>query len=209
MLEVLKAWLSRFDLASLMIGAVVGAFISIWLQHFLARPRLRQVGGGSGQYLHITIRNEPGFLGINFGPTIILGRRFSQGWRLGIPFDTSPARACSAVIIDKETGQTITSLSWLKDGIYGYEVTLGPGESANLIVFTRHGADEGKYYVWRPLPEHQSPGPGDIQMDGSREFLIDVRFSHGTRTKRFTCKMVRKLNGAYHFQHETGGGGPV
>lgn len=211
MFEAIMERLSQLDLASLLIGAIFGALVSICLQHFLARPRLRQIGGGGGQYQHITIRNDPGFLGLNFGPTIIFGRRLSKGWRLGIPFDTAPARACSASIIDEETGQTVSSLCWHKDGKYIYDITLGPGESANLIVFTRQGATEGKYYVWRPLPEHETwgPGPGDVQIEGSRKFLIDVRYAYGTRTKRFTCKMVRRLEGTYYFYHDTGGGGPI
>jgi hypothetical protein len=94
----LHTLLRGLDIPSLLIGALLGAFFSVWYQYFVSRPRLAIVGSGGGggpgpgfHQQHIMVRNEPGLLGLRIRETTILGIRVHTHLEWGHVIDRSPA----------------------------------------------------------------------------------------------------------------------
>lgn len=68
-------WVGNLDLVSLLLGAVIGGFVSTWFNFYIKRPAIDVCGGGSGGVMYVCIRNKPGFIGVVIPETVILGSR--------------------------------------------------------------------------------------------------------------------------------------
>lgn len=198
------------DVASLVLGTFIGA----WFSHFLKRPKLAIVGGGSGGVNgarplvvpHIRIQNVPGLFGINIRPTIIFGWKLHLGSTFGFSLDRSSARDCTAWLVDPDSREKLTNLFWRVGDDVRWVTDLGPGETAELLVFARTGDKRSSYFV---LTKHDSNGfgvpPDDAWFTESRKFLVEIEYLH-SRKLRFPVQVKKSLKGDLAFYSSSGGG---
>jgi hypothetical protein len=142
----------------LVLGAILGAVLGAWYTVIHKRPKLRVVGGGGGggpgpgyYSNHVTVRNQPGLLGVRFGETAIFGKRLHKPIEHGFSFDRDPAKDCRAMIFDKETGDLISELCWRREGElspWQRRVTIPSGESYYLALFARLDGEPTRYFVF-------------------------------------------------------------
>jgi hypothetical protein len=131
MLETIKSLLSSQDFWSAMLylvaGAIVGAFISIYLTFKAQRPKLIIRGGSSGSSSEfcnwdIAISNRPSFF--------------------GIPFNGETAHDVYASISLRQQREHTYRLYW-NGRQRDQSTTIGPGEQKSLNVFNYHGGTRG------------------------------------------------------------------
>lgn len=212
MLDQLLTLLQKIDIASLVLGGVIGAFLGTWLNFRVTQPKLKVTGGGQGGYVHLSITNPHALLGFAIRPTMIWGKWLNHGSEFGQLIDRSPARDCSAVVFDADTGRHVGSAFWFHEGEFGLVTTIGPSETAQLILFTQQGAPQGTYYLWYPGGgdnRHVCPGPRDGQdalFDEGRDFFVEVRLRNGRRNFRFPFSVIKNFNGRFEYRSPTGGG---
>jgi hypothetical protein len=210
-LSALRGLITGHDALVLILGAIIGAILTQWFNYFVAGPKLIIDGtGGGGAYSSLNVRNAPGFFGIRLPETILFGWRVFDQYEAGQVFDRMPARQCHARLIDSESGRVITQLWWQNGGQAVASVTLGPGESARLITFSRQGAEPGKYYVWKPAGDGMQaapPPPPHGQLEGSRDFIIEISYADGRKNRRFPYKITKGFDGNYRYECQIGSAG--
>jgi hypothetical protein len=206
-------WLSKLDPSSLLLGGLVGAFLSTWYNFFIKRPKLEICGGGSGGATYVRLRNKPGFIGIVFRENTIFGFRLNSRIEWGLTVDRSAARDCSASILDKETGESILPLWWrISHSIVEHTITLDAGDAADLLLASTQQAAADSYYIWQPTGNGAlTPAipPAQAQFQGPREFIVEIRHSDGRVKMRFPLKITRRYDGTYAYAHPGGGGSPL
>jgi hypothetical protein len=210
-LKALLAPFANIDPLSLVLGALLGALLGTWHSHFVKRPKLKAIGSGSGGCVYLSIQNTPGFLGISLRPTILFGWRALGQIELGLPVDRAPARDCAAWLHDDQTGEIVKGLYWQipETGEIVRTVTLETACVANVITMTRQGADPGKFFVWQPDETGDAPlvPPPVAQLEGARNFHIEVSYAHGRKKVRFPFRVVRDFDGNYRYFGGSGSAG--
>jgi hypothetical protein len=215
---MLSDWIPAINVPSLLLGAVLGTLISTWYGFFLRRPKIRISGGGGGggpgpgyHHVRISITNEHGLFGIRIPENTILGFRINREKQLGIGFERSPARKCSARVYDKETGDHIKAL-WLEPrggGEFVRTVTLNSDEGAEVHVFARlHGQE--KYFIYEPTSAtDRNPvvPPPNAMFDGTRTFILEVGTSTDSKKHKTEVTIRRSWDGRLSWQATGGGGG--
>ena len=201
-------WLRELDIGSLLLRGVIGRLLSTWHSYYVKRPKLKLIGMGGAS---IRVSNVPGFFGLAFPHTVVLGRLLHGDKELGLPIDRDPARDCTAVLYDKETGQHVANLYFqVTDDTTRSTVTLDSGNSANILIFNRAETDRSTYYPWRPDNEDSSrpaaPREVDAMFNSTREFNIVVRYAHGRKKVEFPVRMIRGFDGRLSFYSPVGGG---
>lgn len=128
----------------LVVGVILGAFASGYLTVKAQRPRLIVSGGGSGGDQHrqrwtVSIMNRPEFF--------------------GVPFAGESARDVHALLRLKERPSSIYPLSWSNHP--QHLITIEPGHTESLDVFTWFAANRGSYCVLdasqEPVARFESP----------------------------------------------------
>ena len=201
-------WIINFNVLSLLIGGVIGAFLSALYGFYLKRPVLRHVGGSGGggagvRTTGITIRNMPGFIGLRLSETAILGLRIFDEKEWGLTFDRNPARDCFATLYDHEDDEPICSLWWqLSGGNLAQTVDIASGEQKNLKVFARLGNDQRKYFAYQSnrsdIDEPRIPEEED-RFNSTRHFYILITYSYGKSKFRIDCTMNKRHDGRLYF----------
>lgn len=211
-MELLKSFLLRLDPTSIIIGAVVGALISAWFEFFIKQPKLVRNGSGSGvapgqmKQNSVSFINTVGWLGVNVPESRILGFRIHPSFRRGLTFEKSPARDCRAILLVKDTGESVGQLWWtMGDGRVENRVTIESGAQASLLLFCRK-ADEESYFVYHPVShEDRAPRVPDqkAQFTGGREFILRVSYSYD-RTYEEVIRIERTYQGLLYLKTKTG-----
>src|SRR5690606_24116956 len=103
---------SGLDPVSLIIGGLVGATLSTWMNFYVTRPVLKHTGssGGGGpshKCSSATITNMRGFLGIRIPETIIFGLPIHRQFELGLTLDRQPSRQCQAWLYEKGSKKAV------------------------------------------------------------------------------------------------------
>jgi hypothetical protein len=192
------------------LGAILGAFLGLFLGAYTKRPKLVVNGSGSGgRRNHISIQNQPGMLGFNIKPTMILGKRIHRGLQKGISIDRAPARECRAWMIDKLTGENIGGLWWRSQtnpDRMQQTVTIESGETFSLMLFART-EDSSAYFAYQPQGEtNHDPVLPSVTFQDTRTFIVRVSYSYGRQRFDTEMTMQRKLDGRLEWRSKTGGG---
>ena len=150
--------LANLDVASLLIGAVIGAPLGFWFSSFCQRPRLDWDGtssgsGGPGGWAQINVRvtNRPGFVGIRLGETTVFGRRLHAEIECGWHIERGPARDCAAFMYDIESGDCIPL--YFRDPArpeaFANGITIQSGRKKDLLLMAHQNGDFG-YFPFAP-----------------------------------------------------------
>jgi hypothetical protein len=215
------SWIQSIDIISLIIGALLGAFLSTWHAYWVKRPILHIYGaGGCGSSglgfhtNHITFTNPQGLLGWRIRESVIFGIRLHRHFEVGLVIDRSPAHECRAFLFEKKNNQIIKQLTWRIKGTQGsyYKdmVTIESGQQADLMLFARLNQEKNKYFVYEPtsLSDYTPKTPDDDEkFNSSMDFVVEIWHSYGRKKLRFECRMIKGLDGKLSFQSASGGGG--
>ena len=197
----------------LVLGALLGAFATIFVQGMITRPRLRISGSGGGvgpnpgvRHVAITISNEPGFLNFRLGQTVILGKRLLRGRTIfSVPFERVPAYECTAVII-REGAQQGVGLWWLtpeSENAISNLTTISPGKSASLRLLVKEDSDPERYFYYQP--SDVKSGSAAIPLEsgkiaGERNFDVTLFYSYGRQQMKFKVSVVLDPHGNLQVQ---------
>ncbi len=213
-------FINSLDIPSLLLGSLIGAFVSFWLEVFVKRPKLiiNGSGGGGGQgpghhKNYVTIYNEPALFGIKISNTTILGFQLHGHIEKGLVIDRAPAQECSAFIFDKETNEFISQLYWKDENDHNVSyttITLNSGKRAQLMLFARLNSEESKYFIYQPESlsnEHPRIPDENSKFSETREFIVKITYSYGKKTFKFPVKVTKKYNGKLEYNIKKSGGG--
>ena len=199
-------------LVTLLLGAVLG----VWGTYYVIRPKLQVVGGGSGSdgRFHtnrVTIRNEPGFLGIRLSPSVILGRRIHSGIEWGFPVHRNTADQCMAHLLDK-SGKHITALWWRSSqepGAFANTISISEGQSVNLMLLARLSEEQLRYFVFEP-PVTGTNEPKvpvrEVWFSGPKQFRVRVTYSYGRQKLEVPAEVTQRYDGRLYYQVGDSGG---
>jgi hypothetical protein len=170
------------------ITAVLFYLLGVASTVYLKRPKLAVVGsghsGGGGpegfQVYNISIRNNPGHLGMKIAPTVIFGRRVhGQHW-FGWPVMREPAKVCTASLYD-DAGNYVAPL-WWRDPSNGANVKivldLDSGEQADLFFFAQRNDDVPNYYPYERGSDGNPVMP-PVKLSGARRFNVRLSYADG------------------------------
>jgi hypothetical protein len=204
----------------LIVGLLLGAPVGLGFGEFVRRPKLKangSSGGGGPQYgysnaMHFT--NAPAFLGVAGAQTIIFGRRVHGPFAVGLPISRHAATDCRAFLHDRETDEFVASLWWRvhRSGTIEYEdtVTLGTGESGELMLFARQDQDATEYFPFVPAPSANRPPNFEtpaqsLRFTESRTFTVKIMYGYGGRqVRKFPISVKRRLRGGLEFRTPSG-----
>lgn len=211
-MEFVKTFFFRLDPTSIVIGAIVGALISAWLEFFIKQPKLIRNGSGSGgvpgqlKQNSLSFQNAVGWLGVTLRESRIFGFRVHPTFRKGLTFERSPARDCRATLHLKATGESIGQLWWNAfDGAVKDKITIDSGGQASLLIFCRKD-DEENYFVYQPTsPDNAAPKIPDVRahFTGGQEFILRVHYSHG-RMYEEIITIYQTFNGLLYLKTNNG-----
>jgi hypothetical protein len=158
----------------------------------------------------MTIRNAPGFLGINLQETRIFGARIHPLIQKGLSIDRATARECRAWLRDA-AGEHIALLWWRVDGDKMVNVIdLETGQSASLMLFAHIGSAPPKYFAYEPESGNSTAPkipPDDVRMQDTRTFLVHIDYSYGRQKLDVSVRVKKGYDGRLTWSHKGGGGG--
>ena len=199
-------------IASLALGALLG----VRTTHHVVRAKLRVGGrgggGGQGPGFHrnyVGIRNEPSMIGLRLGETIIFGKLILPRIERGMVVARNAAHECTAQLRD-ENGEHVAVLWWAVDEgsaqRYRRTVTIGNGETANLMLFARLHDERFKYFPFQPDNAGNPVVPHDeMKFTDSKNFRVRVDYSSG-RHLDFGLTMTKRDDGRLYYSTRSGGG---
>jgi hypothetical protein len=208
----MKNFILQLDLISLLLGAILGSVIAIWLDLYIKRPKLIINGGGSGNRPdgtkgnHISIYNEIGWFGLNIAETRILGLRIHPFLRLGLPFQKTDAKDCRAQLFLADTNEHVAQLWWQNnDGSVTDSKSIRSGDSASLLLFVCRVADR-KYFPY--FPTNRQTGETKIPNEQAcfletKNFYIQIHHSYNQILK-FPVRVSKKFDGKLYFEIKNG-----
>ena len=212
-------WLNNIDMLSIIIGAVLGAILgalaSTWYSYYIKRAKLIVGGGGNGsnrgmRYNHISITNNPGFIGFRLPETIIFGKEIHNRLEFGsLSIDRDTARECRAWLQDKHTREIIRPLWWQSDGKLLQQIDIKSGKSVSLMLFCRFEEDSAHYFVYQP--KNGSVYDVEIPLDhlkfnSTKEFCISISYSNVRNPLSIKCKVTKGFERYYLHVEKSGGG---
>ena len=163
-------------------SVVISYIFGLASTNFLQRPKLTisgSGGGGSQHEFNVNLENRPGRIGINLNETIIFGKRVHGLIKIGPSFDRRTSYECFGTIMDNDTGDIISQLTWrVADGTLKRKVTLESGQSANLLIFAATDDDPGKYFIYEWHGNANEPfvvPPANKRFNYSKNFTVIVR----------------------------------
>jgi hypothetical protein len=205
--------IGSIDPLSLIIGAVLGAFMAIWLDLYVKRPELVIGGFGSGsrsdgtQGNSVSIHNKVGWFGISIRETRIFGLRIHPSFRLGLPFQKSLAQDCRAQLFLADTNEHICQLWWSGPDSSVEDVkSIRSGDSASLLIFIAKNGEK-KYFPYQPKDRttgEVKPPPEPTYFSGSKDFYISIHHSYN-QTFRYNLRISEKFDGKLYLETERGG----
>lgn len=199
-----------FSLASLVLGALLG----VWIPIFIQRPKIRASGSGTSpassdpslSYFTLSIENEPGFFGLNIGRTVVLGRHIWGAKRIGLALDRNPA-TCSAYIVPAAGGEGRSVPVWsesIRPKADGTLVVPG-GENARVYLFAKRRGDDSCFYLFtpeawgdaRPTPVISEAERG---FDSTTAFVVHVSYAGGAHEHRIPVTVKRTIHGSWQVE---------
>jgi len=212
-MSAIEKWYAHFDFISLLIGAVLGMFLSTWHSYFVKRPRLKITGNGASgganfRTTNLNLTNSSRFIGLRISPSIMFGKQFHGTLRWGIPVDTLPARNLQATLFDKESGLFVSQLYWRKKQVILPSIDLDSEEQVGLLLFSRLEQNPMRYFPFRPAPDGigvEVP-QNDGYSDETRKFEIRISYSQARKPLIFQCKVSRQYGGGFWVEACGGGG---
>jgi len=188
-------------------GTVFGIMLSTWYTSHLARPRLEVVGVVSGKYTpgysayQLAIQNNRGFFGIRLKPPSFFGRFMLSGFRKGYIVESQTAHGCTAWLYDKRGGGHPTGLYWrLEPGQPPTNlVTLGSGQTADLLLFARLEEEPTRYFVFQP-DGAERPAIPDERIAEDREYILELTCSDGLHKARIPVAMRQQPTGPVYME---------
>lgn len=205
----------NIDISSLLVGALLGAFIQEMLGSYLRRPRLSFVGSGGGgsdrlRVNYVVVQNVPGGIGLNFGSTTIFGKRVHNSIQKIIPIERAVARDCRARLVLKKTGEHISTLWWKRttngSSNFFQDIELECGESAELMLFASMEESIPGYFAFSPNGTNVTIPIGNEVFNQSEDFQIIVTYSQGRQSLHGNITMTKSFNGKFSYRGPSGGG---
>ena len=202
----------------LVASLVVGAFLGVWLGEFLKRPKLKAAGssgGGGPSFGYVNamgVTNEPAFLGLSAGDTIIFGRRIHSAFAIGLPISRYPATGCRATLHDLETDEFVAHLWWRtragNSTEYPQVMTLDAGESGELMLFARQDQHGIEYFPFAPAANRSVAGaplfepPAEtLRFRDDRTFRVRIMYGYlGRQVRTFPVAVKRLVRGGLVFE---------
>lgn len=204
-MATIERWFSHFDIATLLIGAVVGAvfgmFLSTWHSYYVTRPNFVRHGngGGGGQIKTVSLlfTNFPRFIGLRLSPTTLFGKQIHGLLSLGMVVDVLPARQLRANLYDVETGEHVAELFWQRGQKYEAMIDLASGEQVGLVTFSRHESDATHYYPFRPAADGTFPQTilSDGCFDQAKKFEIRIQHLQARKPMVIPIRVFRRFTG--------------
>jgi hypothetical protein len=202
-------------IATLIVGALLGVLFTV----YLARPRLKVRGSGSGggtgpgyctSYAHIT--NLPGLMGVRLNQTVLFGRRVHGQLEKGLTIMSTPAEECMASVYDKKTGEFIAPLWWRSPSDPGRvvrTVSIKCGEYAELMIFARLNAELLRYFIYSSNGNESDVQPpvDEIKFNDTRTFSVRISYSYRRQKLEFDATMRKGYDGRLYYSVGPGGGG--
>lgn len=180
---------------------VLGAVLGVVLNEAAKRPRLQQSGSGGGMAgTSVTFRNDPGFVGLRIGHTVLLGRSVHRGCRLGVPVDRNPTD-CSAWLVDAADPRGGSVGLLMRDEDVPERpvgrARVKTGGSVSVLLFVRAPGRGKEFYLfesdpsnpWQPRP----PDPSKI-LTAPKKFLVRVQYG-GDRSTEVPVSVTLGLDG--------------
>jgi hypothetical protein len=204
------------DIAFLVGGTALGVIAGTWHSYFHKRPILDSTGGGSGGVLsnkfsvtYIRVHNRPGLMGLKIRESIVFGMSLHGRIEIGVPFDRSPARGCRGLLFVEGTDEIIFPLWWRKsDGSMVTDLTLGPDEWADLIVFGKETNDHQRYFAYRRAngDDETVIPPDHAKFIGSKKFIVEIRHSNDRVKIRIPASVTATHDGRLYYRIGDSGG---
>lgn len=182
------------------VSLVLGAVLGVMLGESVKRPRLRQSGSGGGMAgTSVSFTNDPGFVGLSIGQTVLLGRAVHRECRLGVPVDRNPTD-CHAVLLDPENPRGGVGLLMRDEDIPDRPVgraRVKTGGSVQVLLFVRVPGGGKEFYLFEPDPSNpwqpRPPDPSKI-LTAPKKFLLRVYYG-GNRSTEVPVSVTVGLNG--------------
>jgi hypothetical protein len=209
------------SLALNLVFLVVGAVLGAWASLYIKRPKLTPTSGGGGGGAtnrpgywtnHVGIENKPGLIGINFGETVIFGKGLH--FEKGVTVERDPAREIIASIYDKETGERITHLWWRSvdnPGTVRASVkVINSAETWDLMLFARLNSEPLRYFIYQSANGEfgNIVVPDDeVKFRDTKRFVVRVNYNYGRRKLEFDITVRKGYDGRFHLEGKYAGGG--
>jgi hypothetical protein len=201
------------------VSLVVGTLLGAWFNRFIQRSKLVVTGGGGGggpgpgfHQSRVSISNRPGLLGIRLSETVLFGKTIHNRIEKGLSIDRNPANECRAQMLDKKSGQFITSLWWRSRGepeILKPTVTIRSGETFDLFLFARLNTEPSRYFIFQPGEDGRTPKAphDDAKFTDTREFIVRILYSYDRQRLTFPVTVRKNFDGRLYVDRAQGGGG--
>lgn len=199
-------------LVTFVAGCLVGWFTNHWYAVRIRMPSLKITGSGAGVdpnrsgyfCTNISVTNEPRALMLRLPEIVILGKRLRREFGSQI-IDRDPARQCQARLLDMSR-EHVCHLWWSNGTNVSSELEIQSGEHVNILVFVRKDDDSGEYFVYEPTSQSDfAPKTSNVaRFDTTREFILEISYSYGSRKTEVLAKMTRNPDGSFYFKVDTG-----
>lgn len=197
-----------------MIGVILGAVVGFWYSHAVTQSKLEINGSGTGSsgglvQTQLQVSNNPRFVGLQIGRTIVLGKPLHRGVSQGIIVERVEAKQCTARLIEAESHEHLAQLWWDPTGVpadYKTVVSIPCGTSVSLKLFARRESDVSAYFVFDPDGNGVPKVPSeDMWFRGNKKFLVEIAYSNG-KTLRFHVTVRKSYGGPLYVEHLGGNG---
>jgi hypothetical protein len=168
------------------IVAAVFLVLAVAFNEYIRRPKLFVSGGGNSKVgphtlVFVSLRNEPSFLGVRFGETILFGHILHRGVNWGLTIQSNPAKIPAGIQdldSNSNSGPGLVFRDPGKPDAYTQIVTLASGESAQLGILATGEQACSTYYYFVP---DQTAGdwtpkmpPVESRFTSDRRFVVLV-----------------------------------
>ncbi len=200
------------SIISLLVGIVIGHVFTVYTR----RPYLKVSGSGGGggrgpgYYTFSTrITNHPGLIGISVGESRILGRKINSRIEKGLTVIRDTANNCSAVLIDKKTGEVVSHLWWKIGGEeYTQIVSIESGLQVDLMLMAKTYDNSLDYFPFDYSNDLSNPikvPPNKIS--GTRKFKVIIYYNYGREKFEFEFGIKQSIHNRLSYEITNGGGG--
>lgn len=197
---------------------VVGTVLSVWAAEHVKRPLVRLGGGGSSTVVAgcriqtAAVYSPPGFIGIRFGRTQILGKVVDRGHVWGVEVERRPAE-CWATAVDADGGTFQLYFLNRDHTSASATVEIGGKDQAQFVIFGRTEDDYSSYFLYAPTSETDlTPRiiSDSAKFKDTKRFTIQLQFAGARKADKAEVMVRRDPDGRLFYEFRQGkssGGG--